>query len=180
MTELKIQLKARVTPEIKEAFMRRAKARRMTESELLRAVVMAEIGQGLITPEPAQPGPGQADTKRLTVRLAAFLLNAGKERAKARGMVLSHWIAALVQSNVSSLPVLTEDELFAVLAANRELAAIGRNINQIARNLNEAFHESERVKLDKLAELAAVIAADRQAIRALVRASRQAWRTNTE
>jgi hypothetical protein len=106
------------------------------------------------------------------VRLAAFLLEDVKKRAKARGMAPSRWIASLVQSNVTRLPVLTEDELAAVLAANRELAAIGRNINQIARTLNETFHETERVRLDTLAD---VIADNRQAIRELVRASKQAW-----
>ncbi|KWF77594.1 hypothetical protein WL93_26650 [Burkholderia diffusa] len=180
MTGLKKELKARVEPEIKAAFIRRAKMRRMTESELLRAVVMAEIGQGSTTPEPIEPEPEKSDTDRLTVRLAAFLLEAVKQRAKARGMAPSRWIAALVQSNVTALPVLTEAELAAVLAANRELAAIGRNINQIARSLNEAFHETERVRLDKLAELAAIIAGDRQTIRELVRASKQAWRADTE
>ncbi|MDR3383930.1 plasmid mobilization relaxosome protein MobC [Cupriavidus basilensis] len=180
MTELRKELKARVQPEVKAAFERRARTRRMTESELLRTLVMAEVGQESTLREPAKPGRDHLNTERVTVRLAAFLRDAAQERARTCGMALSRWVAALVQTNITGLPVLTEAELVVVLAANRELAAIGRNINQIARNLNEAFGETERVKLEKLQELAAAITSERQAIRELVRASRQAWSSDTE
>jgi len=175
MTELRKELKARVQPEVKAAFERCARSRHMTESELLRTLVMAEIGQRSSLYEPAKLHLSSLNTERVTVRLAAFLRDAAKERARTGGMALGRWVAALVQANVTSLPVLTDAELAAVLATNRELAAIGRNINQIARNLNEGFQETERVKLEKLQELAAAIASERQAIRELVRASRQAW-----
>lgn len=178
MTALKRELKARVEPEIKGAFIQRARARRMTESQLLRAVVMAEIGHRLTVS--ATPSHGNTSIQRVTVRLPSFLLDAVKGRARIFGMAPSRWIASLVQSNVTGLPVFTEAEISAVLAANRELAAIGRNINQIARNLNEAFPDIERGRLDKLAELTTVIASDRQAIRNLVRASNRAWDADIE
>lgn len=176
----KSELKARVEETVKAGFGRRAKHRGLSESELLRALVMAELGQGVTDPAPVEPEPERLDTERITVRLAGFLFDAVKDRAKAKGMAPSRWIAALVQSNVSGLPVLTDGELSALQGANRELAAIGRNINQIARNLNEAFHETERVRLDKLAELAASIAAQRQAVRKMIRASKQAWQAGDE
>ena len=62
-----------------------------------------------------------------------------------------------------------------IKAFTKELSAIGRNINQIARSLNEAFHETERVRLDKLAELHRALVENRTAIRSLVRASQNAW-----
>jgi hypothetical protein len=174
-------LKARLDAETKAAFSRRATARGLSESELLRAVVLAEIRDGAPTaPAPAEPDSERTDVERLTVRLPAFLLDAVKARGAACGLATSRWIAALVQSNLTRQPVLTDDELSAVQAANRELAAVGRNLNQIARALNEAVQGAERVRLDTLAELAAAIERDRQAIRALVRASRQAWKGESE
>jgi hypothetical protein len=174
-------LKALVEPATKASFGQVARARGLSESELLRALVLAEIGQGVpAAPALAEPAPERTDPERLTVRLPAFLLDAVKARGAACGMAASRWIAALVQSNLRRHPVLTDDELAAVQAANRELAAVGRNLNQIARALNEAVQGSERVRLDTLAELAAVVERDRQAIRALVRASRQAWKGETE
>jgi hypothetical protein len=90
-------------------------------------------------------------------------------------MVLSRWLSSLVQSNLTGQPVMSTAELQALKTSNRELAAVGRNINQIAKALNQAFYETEKVRIDTLAELAAVIDANSKAIWALVRASQNAW-----
>lgn len=70
---------------------------------------------------------------------------------------------------------MAEAELILLRANIRELNAIGRNINQIARALNESNRQGEKVKLDTLALLADTLAENRVLIRALVRASQQAW-----
>ena len=57
----------------------------------------------------------------------------------------------------------------------KALGSIGRNINQIAKAINEAFHETERVRLDALAEVAKAINQNKSAIRVLVQARKQAW-----
>jgi hypothetical protein len=171
---------ARVDPAAKKAFAVRAKQRRMTQSELLRALILTELG--LIAP-PSHPVVAEAENvsqRSINVRLAGFLLAAAKDRAAARRMSTSRWIASLVQSNLIRDPVLTEPELLAVQAASRELAAIGRNLNQIARRLNDAFYETERVRIDLLSDLAESIKQERQAIRALVRASKQGWEADAE
>jgi hypothetical protein len=90
-------------------------------------------------------------------------------------MAPSRWVASLAHSHVSNTPVLTDAELLTLEAALRELAAIGRNINQIARALNQAHFETERVRLDYLSLLNESITATRDEVRALVRASREAW-----
>jgi hypothetical protein len=122
--------------------------------------------------------PEKTETKRITVRMADFILAAARERASLVGIAPSRWIAALVQANVTRLPVCTDNELRALEASARELAAIGRNINQIARALNEAHFQTERVRLDRLEMLAEAIRANREAIRLLVRASRNVWRAD--
>jgi hypothetical protein len=110
--------------------------------------------------------------------MPAFLMRAAGQRAEAKGMSFSRWISALVQSNLMRYPVLTESELLAVEAAYRELAAIGRNINQIARTLDAAYFQTERIRLDKLAELSVKITHARTAIGALIRTSRRTWRAD--
>lgn len=77
-------------------------------------------------------------------------------------------------------PVMTDDELTTLRATNRELAAISRNINQIARALNNHLYETERVKIEKLEELRQLIIANRDAIHALVRMSQQSWKADVE
>lgn len=168
-------LKTLVEPGTKARFRSMAKARGLSESELLRAVVLAVTGEDNDTDQPIEPDAEKADTARMTVRMPRFLMEAATARGKAKGMAPSRWIAALVQSHLTRQPVMTDDELAGLLASNRELAAVGRNINQIARALNEAFHETERVKIERLAQLRDAIVKQRAAVRALVRASQNSW-----
>jgi predicted HicB family RNase H-like nuclease len=168
-------LKTLVETPLKSRFQSMARARGLSESEFLRLIVLTLADQCEDVDQPVLPDAKQADTDRMTVRMPRFLHEAVKVRAKSKGMAPSRWVAALVQSHLTRQPVMTDDELAVLLSSNRELAAIGRNINQIARALNEAFHETERVRIEKLAELTVLIDANRAAIRGLVRASQNAW-----
>jgi len=167
-------LKTLVETETKTRFRNLAKTRGLSESELLRSVVLVVTGQDA-SDQPIKPEAENSELERMTVRLPGFLMDAAKQRGKAKGMAASRWVAALVQANLTGKPVMTDKELAVLQASNRELAAIGRNINQIAKALNEAFHETERVRLDTLADLSQSITENRAAIRSLVRASQQAW-----
>ncbi len=52
-------------------------------------------------------------------------------------MASDTYISVLVRSHLRSLPTLTKEELVALKRAVGELGAIGRNLNQIARSVNE-------------------------------------------
>ncbi|MDD4907127.1 MAG: plasmid mobilization relaxosome protein MobC, partial [Methylobacter tundripaludum] len=166
--------KTLVETETKRRFRNLAKTRGLSESELLRSVVLVVTGQDAAD-LPIEPEAENSELERMTVRLPGFLMDAAKQRGKSKGMAASRWVAALVQANLTGKPVMTDKELAVLQASNRELAAIGRNINQIAKALNEAFHETERVRLDTLAALNQSITENRAAIHSLVRASQQAW-----
>jgi hypothetical protein len=134
------------------------------------------IGQDSDTDQIIEPDAENAEVVRMTIRIPKFLKDGMEKRAKAKGMMLlSRWVTALVQSNLTGDPVMTDAEIIALLASNRELAALGRNINQITKILNGNPYETEQVRLDKLADLSRAIANNRDAIFALVRASRQLW-----
>lgn len=175
MPVFKADIKARIETTLRDKFRALAKTRGVTESVLLRRIILKEVEQtdgslGLINPDSENVVVAQ-----MTIRMPRFLIAALKERAKTRGMAASRWVAALVQSNLIRNPVMSDDEILKLRISNRELAAIGRNINQIARALNDTLQNSERLPLDKLADLGRVIAENRAAIRALVRASQNAW-----
>lgn len=168
-------LKTLVDPEIKARFSKIAKAFKLSESELLRAIVFDKTGEVSEVDKPVKPDPENAATDRMTVRMPQFLIEEIKIRAKKKGMAPSRWLAALAQSNITGNPVMSEDEIIELRISNRELAAIGRNINQIARALNDALQNSERLPMGELAELVRVIAMNRAAIGGLVRASQNVW-----
>lgn len=113
--------------------------------------------------------------KRLTVRVPHIIEQAIEERAKRKGMTKARWVSALVQSHLLCDPVMTDAELAVLEANRRELVAIGRNVNQMTKSLHEHAHDTELVRLKLLAELSEVIQRNREAIRALARASHNAW-----
>jgi hypothetical protein len=73
---------------------------------------------------------------------------------------------------------MTTEEIIVLQASNRELTAIGRNINQIAKVLNESFYRVEQVKMETLTELMRVINTNEAAIRALIRVSQNYWKAD--
>ncbi len=176
-------VRARVEPGVKARFEDRAKAKGMTPAALLRQLVLSELGAGSDPLDLAESAiQGRIEVERATVRMPGFLQDAAKDRANLKGMSLSRWIAALVQSNLVKDPVLTDKELLAIRAMNRELAAIGRNINQIAKSLNSSIDgiERSRVGLDALEKVPAAIAVCRRVIRDLSRKSQQSWISDDE
>lgn len=169
-------LKTLVEPETKIRFQAIAKARGLSESELLRALVLAFDQEGeVLDMQPVKPELDKLDQERITVRMPRFLMEAVNARGRLKGMAPSRFITAMIQSNLTKQPVMTGEELNALQATNRELVAIGRNLNQVAKSLNQAFHETERVRLDYLKELKQAINKNINEIRNLVRVSKNSW-----
>ena len=168
-------LRARVDADLEQAFAARAKQRGMKTSDLLRSLVLAEVGT--IGPPighvPAAPENSKLET--FGVRLPAFLMDAVKSRAKMRGMPPSRWAAALIQSNLLKLPVMTDEDTAALQDNGRLLLKIGTNVNQMARLLNGASHQTELVRLDVLTDVSNSIVRTRNVIRSIVRNTRRGW-----
>lgn len=175
-------LKTPIEADRKAQFRQLAKSKKLTEASLLRQLVdVALDGGAVINHEPATmvvAVEGNTSKRRATVRLAGFLMEAAEGRAALRGMPVSTWIAALVQSNLMQSPVMTDAEIIELRAANRAMVAIGRNINQIARSLNETFHATERVRLDALATVTRVLERHERVVLKLVRASQNDWKAD--
>ena len=91
--------------------------------------MLAGAGEALTVERP----PPVARGARVTVRLVpddSLLL---RERAAARGMPAASYVSTLVRSHLRSLAPLPDRELEALRSAVTQLAAIGRNLNAMAR-----------------------------------------------
>jgi Bacterial mobilisation protein (MobC) len=105
------------------------------------------------------------------------------KRAALMGIRPNAWLTATVQANLERQPVMLSAELFALREASRELSAIGRNLNQIARALNLAAIApamSKPVDLSGLPEISDAVDRTKAEIRRLVRASEQVWALGEE
>jgi hypothetical protein len=156
------------------SFRAKAAANGITESELLRRIVSEHFRQPPTDLRVVAP-PAESPLTKITVRVPESIKPAIENRAQLMGMKTSRWIAALVQSNLMKPPVLAEAEINAVCEQSRELNAIGRNLNQIAKALNEHFNETDRVKQALLAELQQAIQTSKSLTLQLVQARHHAW-----
>jgi hypothetical protein len=167
-------IQCRVTPEIKVLVRMLAQRDQITESalikQLLEVVLRSSAAAGLSGLEP----PRTPRDMRLYVRLDPndrLLLN---ERAAARGMPSATYVAVLVRSHLRNLAPLPKQELLALKSAVAELGAIGRNLNQIARAMNQGQRVAGPGR-DELRAMLQVGGALRDHVKALLAANARSW-----
>jgi hypothetical protein len=165
---------ARVSEETKAAFRSVAEQQGLSESALLKQLLAVMVGQagGRVRTE-ARPRQPCRDT-RLTVRLRPDDQRHLCDRAAARSMKSATYVSALVRSHLSALAPIPKAELQALSRTISELGAVGRNLNQIARAMNQGA----RVNGPSREELRAILKACtalRDHVRDLVTANLKAW-----
>ena len=171
-------LKTRVTPEMKARVAQIREAELLTEAVWLRRVVSGAIRQHASTEVPAIRGncSGRLEpAARLTVRLRRedrLLLH---ERAAARGMASATYVAVLVRSHLRALAPLPRDELAALKRVVGELGAIGRNLSQIARAVNQG-RQVGNLGREEFRGILKVCEALRDHTKNLIKANTASWR----
>jgi hypothetical protein len=168
-------IQCRVTPEIKALVRTLAQRDQITESalvkQLLEVVLRSSVSAGMTELEVSRKA---ARDMRLYVRLDPddrLLLN---ERATARGMPAATYVAVLLRSHLRHLAPLPKQELLALKNAVAELGAIGRNLNQIARAMNQG----ERVAgpgRDELRAMLQIGGALRDHVKSLLAGNAKSW-----
>ena len=129
---------ARVPPETKAKFQTLAASYGLNESRFMRSlidravdVVHGPAGGSLLKPQE------EIRADRLYVRLYPDDRLLLATRAAARGMPAATYLAVLARSHLRNLSPLPETERKAFERGVAELSVIGRNLNQIARHLNQ-------------------------------------------
>jgi hypothetical protein len=117
-----------------------------------------------------------ASGKPLFVRLRSddrLLLDA---RAEARGLRPATYATVLLRAHLRELTPLPKEELLALKRCIGELAAIGRNINQIAKAANEGGRLPATVR-DEFRAMLKICEALRDNTKALLKANETSWST---
>jgi hypothetical protein len=174
-TTSNVHLQTWVPREFKEHFTRVAKAQGLSESALLRRLL-----EHMVVPAPKPddlvitPVEELPSARRVSVRLRADDLLLLRERAEARGLPTSIYITYLVRSHLMAQAPLPAQELAALKMSVAEIGAIGRNINQIARAVNQQQWPSGPDPA-VLSEMTQVLTAMRAHIKALINANSASW-----
>jgi hypothetical protein len=177
-------LKARVSPEIKLRVKTITDRELLSEAAWLKRLVIREIC-ATDGADAGERGPCRADGahapsdksgigRPLFVRLRnedRLLLDA---RAQARGMRPATYASVLLRVHLRNLTPLPKDELLALKRSIGELASIGRNINQIAKALNEGAKAPATVR-EEFRAMLKVCEALRDNTKALLKANVTSW-----
>ena len=111
---------------------------------------------------------------RLNVRLELDIGRLLKERARGRGMASATYLSSLARAHLLGAAPLPKAEYLALKQAIEQLAAIGRNLNQIARVMNEGGKPTPP-GLEEVMAMLKVSEALRDHIRALLNANSRSW-----
>ncbi|EKF9266343.1 plasmid mobilization relaxosome protein MobC [Escherichia coli] len=162
-----------VTEEQKKAWKGFCDDQGISESDMLGLMIEKVTGGKIAF---GSKGLKENKTDKLTIRLSARDKDRITERAKAEGFTSrTAWLTAVAMANLNREPVLTESEIQALRTSNRELAAIGRNLNQIAKVLNTEFRESDKLNRQAVLALSEKIDSHREEVAGLLQRNLNKW-----
>jgi hypothetical protein len=181
-------VKARLPLDLKQRVKAIADRQLLSESAWLKRLVVREVlatdGERAARPGSVAGGRdggghrprerASSRSGRVYVRLRTddrLLLEA---RAEARGMRSATYVSVLTRCHLRQLAPLPKDELLALKRSVGELAAIGRNINQIARTANEGGRLPGSVR-DEFRAMLKVCEALRDNTKGLLKANLTSW-----
>jgi hypothetical protein len=113
--------------------------------------------------------------ERVCVRVGSEDRRLLKERASARGLASGTYVAFLVRTHLRGRAPLPRAEYLALRESVLELRAIGRNLNQIARTLNQGAYV-EMPALKEVAAIHKVVEELRDHFRELIEANDVSWK----
>jgi hypothetical protein len=183
-------LKAHVSPEIKLQAKAVAEREFLSEAAWLKRLVLREIrasdSAGGSEREPrrtdrdrrrsGEAGVANGCDKPMLVRLRTedkLLLDA---RGEARGMRPATYASVLLRAHLRKVTPLPKDELLALKRSIAELATIGRNINQIAKAVNEGGRAPGSVR-EEFRAMLKICEALRDNTKVLLKANEVSWQT---
>jgi len=176
MSSTRPTIKAYLSPDLLERWTRYCRQHSTTSSSAIKQVV-----RKLTTaPEHAGPAPACAsveDTpdrsrRRMQLRLTQSEFDKIDGFARVAGESATQWVVNLIRKNLTGEPQLGMAELTALGQSNRQLAAIGTNLNQMARRLNA---EGANADAERVLAFRHEIMSHLAAVNKVMLANRQRW-----
>jgi hypothetical protein len=176
---------AAVSTETKTKFNAVAHARDTTPSRLAASLVelflSEQVGRG---PAPYKSGlqltaaanaNGEARTEQVFVRLEPYYYAELGRLAAERNWYRGTYLANLFHAHADRKPVLCEVEINALRQVARQLADMGRNINQIAKKLNTSLDNAQLVTSFDFDLVQMLIEVETNAVKDVLRANIRGW-----
>lgn len=169
------RVEARLTDTEKKSWAQFCKANGLRESDMLRRMIQRVAGRAATAM--ADDQEHEARSRKLTIRLSPTQERWLAQRAQEEGYPSrTSWVTAMVLAELHREPVLTEAEVAVLRESNRELRAIGKNLNQITKALNIEFRESDKLKREAIEALADRIEQHKDQVASLLSRNMNRWR----
>lgn len=127
-----------------------------------------------VTAIPAVHG-GEARIKQVFVRLEPYYYDELCRLAAERAWFAGTYLANLLHAHVDRRPVLCNSEVQAVRQVARQLADLGRNINQIARKLNTSLEHAQLVTSVDFEVVKMLLELETNAVKDLMKSNVRGW-----
>jgi hypothetical protein len=134
-------LTAWVNRETKTRFAAVARNQGLSDSACLKRLIETMLQAGNVANGVATDGRA-GRVSRFSIRLRPDDQILLRERAAARGMPTATYVSVLTRAHLRSLSPLPKEELLVLRRTVSELGSIGRNLNQIARAVNQGERAS--------------------------------------
>lgn len=144
----------------------------------IKAAIEQQLAQSAANPKPnTYRQVAEATTcepkQRFEILLTASEKAAIKERAQIERCSMRRWIVDAIRIGLTHEPQFSMDEIDALGESNYQLLALGRNLNQIARRLNEGGYEP--LTIERIEALSRLIQKHTEAVSRTIRASLERW-----
>jgi hypothetical protein len=165
----------RVTSEMKARVRALAMRQGITESTLVKRLLEVVLqASGLDDGRTLAPPDKLNRQARLYVRLEPQDWLLLKERSRARGLASATYASLLLRSHLRGGAPLPKAEYIALMQSIEGLAAVGRNLNQIARVLNQGGRAGLAGR-QEVAAMVKIAGALRDHFKALLAANARSW-----
>jgi predicted DNA binding CopG/RHH family protein len=167
-------INCRVDSETKSLVRVLADRQGITESRLVKDMLEAMLRNAATAHTPTPPTERLHRDARVYVRLTPEDLRLLTGRASARHMPAATYVSLLLRTHLHGLAPLPKAEYAALKESVSELSAIGRNLNQIARIMNEGGRATPPGRAEVAAMLKVAVGL-RDHFKALLRANARSW-----
>ncbi|WP_263224458.1 MobC family plasmid mobilization relaxosome protein [Pseudomonas alabamensis] len=142
----------------------------------LRETIEQQLAKAEANPSPKtyrQTETGKEPKERFEILLTVSEKAAVKERATTERCSMRRWIVDAIRTGLTHEPQFSMSEIDALGESNYQLLALGRNLNQISRRLNEGHYEP--ITVERIEALSRVIDKHTDVVSAAISASLERW-----
>ncbi len=144
----------------------------------IKEAIEQQLAKAAANPQPKiyhqiHEAPAAEPKQRFEILLTASEKVAVEERARMERCSMRRWIVDAIRIGLTHEPQFGMDEIDALGESNYQLLALGRNLNQIARRLNDG--EYEPVTIERIEALNGLIRKHTEVVSLAIRASLERW-----